>query len=120
MHNRSNLDMSTEHLQIKHNENIKTYTIRFHIQNVGNEDKLTENHATYRGNTLAETFVEHMVQVEERLITTLKNPLPFKRSAKDEHSFQEADRCFIYHFIDSFQFLSTSLEKLVLNQTKEG
>ena len=71
---------------------------------VGNENKLTENHVTYRGYNVAETFVEHMVQVEERLITTLKNLLPFKRLPEDEHSFQAADRCFIYHFIDSFQF----------------
>ena len=169
---------------------------------VGPEDKLTEDHVTYRGNNVAETFVEHMVQVEERLITTLRNPLPLKMSTEDEHSFQAADKCFIcmqelgsdrvrdhchvtrkfrcaahnacnlnlkqreripvfFHnlkgydshlimqaigkmknkrlncipqnhenyisfsmgkldFIDTFQFLSTSLEKLVLNLAKEG
>ena len=62
---------------------------------VGPEDKLTEDHVTYRGNNVAETFVEHMVQVEERLITTLRNPLPLKMSTEDEHSFQAADKCFI-------------------------
>ena len=54
---------------------------------VGPEDKLTEDHVTYRGNNVAETFVEHMVQVEERLIKTLRNPFPLKMSTEDEHSF---------------------------------
>ena len=55
----------------------------------------SEDHLTYRGNYVAKTFVEHMLQEEERLITTLRNPLPLKMSTDDELSFQAADKCFI-------------------------
>jgi hypothetical protein len=53
---------------------------------VGPDTKLTEDYVTYRGD---------MVQVEERLITTIRNPLPLKMSAEDEGLFQAADRCYI-------------------------
>ena len=63
-----------------------------------------------------------MVQVEEKLITTLRNPLPLKMSTylEGEHSFQAADKCIICmqelvsdrvrdhcHLLESFEVLRT-------------
>jgi hypothetical protein len=62
---------------------------------VGSDESLTEYHVTYRGENVAEKFVEHMVEVEERLITALRNPLPLAMSTEDEQSFQAAARCHI-------------------------
>lgn len=52
----------------KHIPSESTYKI------IGPDDSLTEDHVTNRGDNVAETFVEHMVQVEERFINILRNP----------------------------------------------
>lgn len=62
---------------------------------VGPDDSLTEDHVTYRGDNDAETFVEHMMQVEIILINILRNSLPLSMSTIDEKFFQAAEKCYI-------------------------
>lgn len=73
----------------------KHITSGFTYKIVGLDDSLTEDHVTYRGENVAETFVDHMVQVEERLMNILRNPLPLEMSTEDETTFQAADKCHI-------------------------
>lgn len=45
---------------------------------VGANDSLTDDHVTCRGENVAETFVQHMIQVEDRLINFLRESKPLK------------------------------------------
>lgn len=50
---------------------------------------------TYRRENVAETFVDNMVQLDERLIKKLRDPLPLEMSVDDENLFQAAEKCHI-------------------------
>lgn len=50
---------------------------------------------TYRRENVAETFVDYMVQLDERLIKKLRDPLPLEMSVDDENLFQAAEKCHI-------------------------
>lgn len=64
----------------------------FTFKIVGPDDSLTEDYVIYRGDNVAKTFVEHMVQLEERLIKIFRNPLPPIMSTDNEFFFQAAEK----------------------------
>lgn len=50
---------------------------------------------TYRGENVAETFVQHMLQVEDQLINILRKSKPLKILREDEILFQKTTHCHI-------------------------
>lgn len=62
---------------------------------VGSNDSLTDDHVTYRGENVAETFVQHMLQVEDQLINILRESKPLKMLREDEILFQQTTHCHI-------------------------
>lgn len=62
---------------------------------VGPNDSLTDDHVTYRGENVAETFVQHMLQVEDRLINILRESKPLKMLREDKILFQKTTHCHI-------------------------
>lgn len=55
----------------------------------------TYDHVTYRGENVAETFVQHILQIEDRLINILRNSKPLQMLREDEMLFQKATHCHI-------------------------
>lgn len=62
---------------------------------VGPNDSVTDDHVTYRGENVAETFVQHMLQVEGQLINILRESKPLKMLREDEILFQKTTHCHI-------------------------
>ncbi|KAK3103044.1 hypothetical protein FSP39_016008 [Pinctada imbricata] len=62
---------------------------------VGLNEDLTEDHVTYRGPDAADVFIDHMVELEERLIHVLRNSKPMELTDNEFESFQKATHCSI-------------------------
>lgn len=50
---------------------------------------------TYRGENVAETIVQHILQVENQLINILRESKPLKMLKEDEILFQKSTHCHI-------------------------
>jgi len=57
---------------------------------VGVTEDLTEAHVTYRGPNAADVFVEHMVELEDRLLHVLRDQKPMEMTEEDVHAFNSA------------------------------
>ncbi|KAK3084100.1 hypothetical protein FSP39_008173 [Pinctada imbricata] len=62
---------------------------------VGLNEDLTEDHVTYRGQDAADVFIDHMVELEERLIHVLRNSKPMELTDDEFEYFQKATHCSI-------------------------
>ncbi|KAK3101500.1 hypothetical protein FSP39_004054 [Pinctada imbricata] len=62
---------------------------------VGLNQELTEDHVTYRGPDTIKVFMDHMVNLEERLIKVMNNPKPLQMTDDDRQVFREATHCHI-------------------------
>lgn len=62
---------------------------------VGVSPETTENHVTYRGEDAVEKFMDHMVKLEEKLVSILRNPKPMNLSDQESESFLKATHCCI-------------------------
>jgi len=62
---------------------------------VGVTEDLTEAHVTYRGPNAADVFVEHMVELEDRLLHVLRDQKPMEMTEEDVHAFKSATHCSI-------------------------
>ena len=62
---------------------------------VGTAESLTENHVTYRGSNAAHVFVEHMVELEERILDVIHNVEPMEMTVVDVRAFETATICSI-------------------------
>ncbi|KAK3095331.1 hypothetical protein FSP39_013326 [Pinctada imbricata] len=62
---------------------------------VGLNQELTEDHVTYRGPDTIKVFVDHMVNLEERLTKVMSNPKPLLMTNDDHKVFREATHCHI-------------------------
>ncbi|KAK3101531.1 hypothetical protein FSP39_004239 [Pinctada imbricata] len=62
---------------------------------VGINEELTEDHVTYRGPDTIKVFMDHMVNLEERLIKVMNNPKPLQMTDDDHRVFREATHCHI-------------------------
>lgn len=62
---------------------------------VGISPETTENHVTYRGEDAVEKFMDHMVKLEEKLVSILRNPKPMNLSDQESESFLKATHCCI-------------------------
>jgi hypothetical protein len=62
---------------------------------VGVTEDLTEDHVTYRGPNAAEVFVQHMVELEDRLLNVLRDQKPMEITEEDVHAFNSATHCSI-------------------------
>lgn len=62
---------------------------------VGVSPETTENHVTYRGEDAVEKFMDHMVKLNEKLVSILRNPKPMNLSDQESESFLKATHCCI-------------------------
>lgn len=62
---------------------------------VGISSEFTENHVTYRGSDAADVFVQHMVQLEDRIHDIIRHPKPIDLSDKERDLFRTATHCCI-------------------------
>lgn len=67
----------------------------FSYKVVGVSPETTENHVTYRGEDAVEKFMDHMVKLEEKLVSILRNPKPMNLSDQESESFLKATHCCI-------------------------
>ena len=64
---------------------------------VGLNDELSKDPVVYRGDEVADVFVDHMLKEQEKIDLIYKNPKPLNMSVEDWRAFNSAKDCHICH-----------------------
>ena len=64
---------------------------------VGLNDELSKDPVVYRGENVADAFIEHMLKEKDKIDLIYKNPKPLNMSEEDGRAFNGASDCHICH-----------------------